>query len=126
MWLINNTKINLERGDITAFKGDAIVNAANTKLILGGGVAGAIRKKGGSSIQKECNKIGPIKLGEAAITKGGNLQSKFVIHAASMHLGGKTTPESLRDSVLNSLQIGAENLIGFGFSQYIHVHVFSV
>ena len=111
MWLVNNTKISLEKGDITVFKGDAIVNAANTKLLLGGGVAGAIRKKGGPSIQEECNELGPIKLGEAAITSGGNLHSKFIIHAASMHLGGKTTPESLRDSVLHSLQVGAENRI---------------
>ncbi|MCG3226157.1 MAG: macro domain-containing protein, partial [Candidatus Heimdallarchaeota archaeon] len=111
MWQIEDTKIHLKRGDITDFEVDAIVNAANTKLILGGGVAGAIRKKGGPSIQNECNEIGPIKLGEAVITLGGNLYAKYVIHAASMHLGGKTTSESLKDSVWNCLRIGAENSI---------------
>jgi O-acetyl-ADP-ribose deacetylase (regulator of RNase III) len=111
MWLVENTRIHLKRGDITDFEGDAIVNAANTKLLLGGGVAGAIRKKGGPSIQRECNEIGPVKLGEAAITSSGNLHSKFVIHAASMHLGGKTTSESLRNTVLSSLRIGAVNKI---------------
>ncbi|NPD87596.1 MAG: macro domain-containing protein [Asgard group archaeon] len=111
MWQIKDTNIQLKRGDITELEVDAIVNAANTKLILGGGVAGAIRKKGGSTIQKECNNIGPVKLGEAVITRGGNLNVKFIIHAASMHLGGRTTAESLKDSVWNSLRIGSENMI---------------
>ncbi|MHA1115637.1 MAG: macro domain-containing protein [Candidatus Heimdallarchaeaceae archaeon] len=105
---INNTKIYLARGDITDFDVDAIVNAANTDLILGGGVAGAIRLKGGPSIQEECNKHGRIPLGGATITNGGNLKAKYVIHAASMHLGGKTTASSLRDSVINSLKIAEQ------------------
>jgi O-acetyl-ADP-ribose deacetylase (regulator of RNase III) len=82
---------------------DAIVNAANNDLQLGGGVAGAIRRKGGPAIQQECNQIGPIEIGGAAITTGGNLKAKYVIHAASMRLGGATTAESLRGSTRNSL-----------------------
>ncbi|MHA1198732.1 MAG: macro domain-containing protein [Candidatus Heimdallarchaeaceae archaeon] len=106
MWKVNDTSITLSQGDITECTLDAIVNAANTKLILGAGVAGAIRIKGGSAIQKECSKIGPIELGEAAITTGGNLKAEYVIHAASMNLGGKTTEKPLRDSLYNSLLIG--------------------
>ncbi|MEE9409584.1 MAG: macro domain-containing protein [Candidatus Heimdallarchaeota archaeon] len=107
MWQISNTKIVLQQGDITEFSGEAIVNAANTSLILGAGVAGAIKKKGGKTIQDECNEIGQIQLGGAAITTGGDLKVRYVIHAASMHLGGKTTEESLRDSLENSLKEGA-------------------
>jgi len=81
-----------------------VVNAANTELVLGAGVAGAIRRSGGPKIQAECSRIGPIPLGEAAITTGGDLQARWVIHAASMGLGGPlTTERSLRDSVRNSL-----------------------
>ena len=96
-------KIILKQGNITEMEVDAIVNAANNDLILGGGVAGAIRRKGGPSIQEECNRIGPIRVGEAAVTGAGNLPAKFVIHAASMALGGRTTEQSLRSSTRNSL-----------------------
>jgi len=88
---------------------DAIVNAANNDLILGGGVAGAIRKKGGDKIQQECNGIGSIPIGQAAITCGGNLKAKYVIHAASMSLGGWTTAQSLKQSTFNSLLKAKEN-----------------
>ena len=96
-------KIILKQGDITEMEVDAIVNAANNDLILGGGVAGAIRRKGGPQIQEECNRIGPIRVGEAAVTGAGNLPARFVIHAASMALGGRTTEPSLRSSTRNSL-----------------------
>jgi O-acetyl-ADP-ribose deacetylase (regulator of RNase III) len=96
-------KIRLSEGDITKAEVDAIVNAANNDLQMGGGVAGAIRRAGGPAIQEECNKIGPIPLGEAAITTGGNLKAKFVIHAASMRLGEETTEENLIASTENSL-----------------------
>lgn len=97
-------KIIVEQGDLTEMDVDAIVNAANNDLILGGGVAGAIRRKGGPSIQQECDKIGPISIGEAAITNGGHLKAKYVIHAASMALRGPlTTAESLVNSTKNSL-----------------------
>jgi O-acetyl-ADP-ribose deacetylase len=102
-------KIKLSQGDITEAGVEAIVNAANNDLILGGGVAGAIRSKGGPSIQRECDAIGPIAVGEAAITGGGRLKTRHVIHAASMRLGGRTTAESLRSSVRNSLRIASEN-----------------
>jgi len=111
MWQIKDTLIHLKRGDITELEVDAIVHAANTRLILGGGVAGAIRKKGGPKIQKECNKLGPVNLGEAVITTGGDLHAKYVIHAASMKLGGKTTAISLKESILNSLKVASENKI---------------
>ena len=94
----------IKQGDITRETTGAIVNAANTDLQLGAGVAGAIRRAGGPEIQKECDRIGTIPLGEAAITTGGNLKARYVIHAASMGLGGPLTTEtSLRDSVKNSL-----------------------
>lgn len=97
-------RIVIKQGDITEEGTDAIVNAANTELLLGSGVAGAIRRAGGAAIQEECNRIGPVPLGEAAVTTGGKLQAKYVIHAASMGLGGPlTTEKSLRDSVRNSL-----------------------
>ena len=96
-------KVAISRGDLTEAATDAIVNAANNDLQLGGGVAGAIRRKGGPAIQAECDRIGSIAIGEAAITGGGQLKSGYVIHAASMQLGGRTTEKSLRDSTRNSL-----------------------
>ncbi|MCI0403778.1 MAG: macro domain-containing protein, partial [Acidobacteria bacterium] len=98
----------IEQGDLTEADVDAIVNAANNDLQLGGGVAGAIGRKGGPAIQEECDRIGPIGIGEAAITTGGNLKARYVIHAASMELGGRTTAESLRASTRNSLARAAE------------------
>ena len=91
------------KGDITDLEVDAIVNAANDDLVLGSGVAGAIRSKGGPRIQEECERIGAIHLGEAAVTTAGNLKAYYVIHAASMKPGGKTTSESLRNATRNSL-----------------------
>jgi len=96
-------RIELTVGDITEVEVDAVVNAANNRLQLGGGVAGAIRRKGGPSIQKECDEIGPIPLGEAAVTGAGWLHAKYVIHAASMALGQETTAENLVASTRNSL-----------------------
>jgi O-acetyl-ADP-ribose deacetylase (regulator of RNase III) len=80
-------------------------------LILGAGVAGAIRSKGGPAIQQECDRIGRIALGEAAVTTGGKLKAKFVIHAASMHLEGRTSEENLRASTRNSLLRGSERKV---------------
>ena len=101
-------RILIQQGDLTQMDTDAIVNAANNDLILGGGVAGAIRRKGGEQIQRECDVIGSIPVGYAAITTGGKLKARFVIHAASMALGGKTTAEALRHSTGHSLRIAAE------------------
>lgn len=99
--------IEILQGDLTEMDTDAIVNAANNDLQLGGGVAGAIRRKGGPQIQKECNEIGTIPVGGAAITSGGNLKARHVIHAASMELGGRTTATALRSSTAHSLRIAA-------------------
>jgi O-acetyl-ADP-ribose deacetylase len=105
------SKVSLRQGDLTEAQVDAIVNAANNDLQLGGGVAGAIRRKGGALIQQECDRIGPIPIGEAAITSGGKLKARYVIHAASMHLGGRTSEKGVRDSTHNSLRRAAENSI---------------
>jgi O-acetyl-ADP-ribose deacetylase (regulator of RNase III) len=101
-------KIMIQQGDLTEMETDAIVNAANNDLLLGGGVAGAIRRKGGDEIQRGCNEIGSIPIGYAAITTGGNLKAKYVIHAASMQLGRNTTAEALRHSTEHALRIAVE------------------
>lgn len=93
------------QGNLVEQEVDAIVNAANNDLQLGGGVAGAIRRAGGSSIQDECDAHGSIRVGEAAITGAGRLRARFVIHAASMSLGGRTTRESLRSSMNATFQL---------------------
>src|ERR1700724_2121804 len=103
-----NDSIVIRQGDLTEMETDAIVNAANNDLILGAGVAGAIRRKGGEEIQKECDAIGSIPVGYAAITSGGKLKAKYVIHAASMQLGGATTAEALRHSTAHALRLAAE------------------
>ena len=102
-------KIGLRQGDLTDADVDAIVNAANNDLMLGGGVAGAIRVKGGPAIQNECDRIGPIALGEAAITGAGRLRARHVIHAASMRLGESTSEKNLRAATRNSLKRADEN-----------------
>ncbi|MFQ5662774.1 MAG: macro domain-containing protein [Terriglobia bacterium] len=101
-------KIVLAQGDLSEAGVDAIVNAANNDLQLGGGVAGAIRRKGGPAIQQECDRIGRIAIGEAAVTTGGKLKARYVIHAASMQLGGRTTAQSLRASTRNALARAVE------------------
>src|SRR5579862_8212238 len=101
-------RIEIRQGDITDFDVDAIVNAANNDLQLGGGLAGAIRRKGGPRIQAECDEIGAIPVGGAAITSGGNLKARHVIHAASMQLGGSTTAQALRTSTAHALRIAAQ------------------
>src|SRR5436309_6321938 len=98
----------IQQGDLTEMDTDAIVNAANNDLMLGAGVAGAIRRKGGEEIQRECDAIGSIPVGYAAITSGGRLKAKHVIHAASMSLGGPTTAETLRRSTAHALRIAAD------------------
>lgn len=102
-------KIEILQGDLTVMNTDAIVNAANNELQLGGGVAGAIRRKGGPAIQTECDEIGTIPVGGAAITGGGKLKTRHVIHAASMQLGGQTSAHPLQSSTAHSLRIAAKN-----------------
>lgn len=99
--------IRVARGDITTYAGSAIVNAANNHLLLGAGVAGAIARRGGPSIQAECDRHGPIRVGEAAITGAGNLPCRHVIHAAAM--GDEPVSErSIRDATSSSLRLAAE------------------
>jgi O-acetyl-ADP-ribose deacetylase (regulator of RNase III) len=100
--------IHVSVGDLTESDADAIVNAANNDLILGGGVAGAIRRKGGEAIQRECDAVGSIPIGGAAIAGGGNLKARHVIHAASMQLGGAATAQALRTSTAHSFRIASE------------------
>ena len=91
-------------GDITDLSTDAIVNAANNHLVMGSGVAGAIKKKGGRIIEDEAVKKGPVPIGEAVWTTAGNLKAKYVIHAAGMGRDLKTNATYIKDSTLNSLK----------------------
>jgi O-acetyl-ADP-ribose deacetylase (regulator of RNase III) len=102
----NNVLFKIVEGDITDLDVDAIVNPANVDLILGGGVAGAIRMKGGPAIQQEASKLAPIETGEAIITTGGNLKARYVIHAAGPIYEEYTRSKAamlLENAVLNSL-----------------------
>jgi O-acetyl-ADP-ribose deacetylase (regulator of RNase III) len=101
-------RIVLREGDITEEDVDAIVNAANSHLVLGAGVAGAIRRKGGPQIQAECDAIGPIEVGDAAVTGAGDLPARWVIHAAGMPPGGSATESSVHASVRRSLELARE------------------
>lgn len=107
-WSFNNRKIELITGNIALVDADAIVNAANKSLVLGGGVAGAIRQYGGPSIQEECNSLGPIEVGEAVMTSGGNLKADYVIHAAGPVYGEGDEDVKLKNATLNSLEIAAK------------------
>jgi O-acetyl-ADP-ribose deacetylase (regulator of RNase III) len=106
---IKNKILQLIEGDITEMQTDAIVNAANERLVLGGGVAGAIRTKGGPEIQKQCNKIGGTFVGGAVITSAGNLKAKHVIHAVGPRMGEGNENKKLRNATLNSLKLADEN-----------------
>ncbi len=106
---IGNSTLELVEADITEMQTDCIVNAANANLILGGGVAGAIRKKGGPKIQKECDKIGGTFVGGTAITTAGNLKAKYVIHAVGPRMGEGNEDEKLKNATLNSLKLADEN-----------------
>jgi len=102
-------RIVLLEGDITAQAVDAIVNAANSALVLGSGVAGAIRSKGGPAIQAECDRHGPIAVGEVALTGAGQLPARFVIHAAGMAPGGAASEASVRGSLRAALRLAREH-----------------
>lgn len=101
--------LELVEGDITEMDTDAIVNAANAQLVLGGGVAGAIRRKGGPAIQAECDKIGGTFVGGAVMTTGGRLKARHVIHAVGPRMGEGDEDEKLRNATLNSLRVADEN-----------------
>jgi len=108
---IINSTLELVEGDITKQEVDAIVNAANTRLLGGGGVDGAIHQAGGPAILEECKKIGGCPTGEAEITTGGNLPAKHVIHTVGpvWHDGSRKEPELLRNAYKNSLMQAEEN-----------------
>jgi len=101
--------VSVHQGDLTAWVVDAIVNAANNDLILGSGLAGAIARRGGPSIQAECQAHGSIEVGQAAITGAGDLPAKFIIHQASMGVGKRVTEQSLRSSTVAAFQLAEDN-----------------
>jgi O-acetyl-ADP-ribose deacetylase (regulator of RNase III) len=113
-------EIEVRQADITKLEVDAITNAANTDLRHGGGVAGAIVRAGGRSIQDESDRVAPIDLGGAVATGAGELPARWVIHAATMHLGGPTSAEIIRSATASTLdladEVGARSLglVAFG------------
>jgi O-acetyl-ADP-ribose deacetylase (regulator of RNase III) len=113
-------EIEVHEGDITGLEVDAIANAANTDLRHGGGVAGAISRAGGPSIQAESDRAAPIELGEAVATDAGELPARWVIHAATMRLGGPTSAEAIRSATASALRVADElgarslGLVAFG------------
>ena len=106
--------------DITTLEVDAIANAANTELRHGGGVAGAISRAAGPEVQRESSRKAPIGLGEAVETTAGELPARWVIHAATMELGGPTSAELIRQATASTLrkadELGARSLalVAFG------------
>lgn len=106
-----NSKIKLVQGDITELKVDAIVNAANNRLAGGSGVNGAIHRRGGPEVLKECKKLGGCPTGEARIATAGKLPSKYVIHTVGpIYKGGKHNEEELlSNAYYNSLKLAVEN-----------------
>jgi len=110
--IIGDKAIELVQGDLTELAVDAIVNAANAQLILGAGVAGAIRTKGGPSIQEECDRIGGTTVGQAVATGAGNLEARYVIHAVGPRMGEGDEDEKLRQATWNSLLRATEKGLG--------------
>ena len=113
-------EIEVQQADITRLEVDAIANAANTDLRHGGGVAGAISRAGGPSLQAESDERAPIGLGEAVETTAGEMPCRWVIHAATMELGGPTSAEIIRTATASTLakadELGATSLalVAFG------------
>jgi O-acetyl-ADP-ribose deacetylase (regulator of RNase III) len=101
---VGQTDIILERGDITEYEVDAIVNAANNQLSMGAGVASAIKRKGGTIVEEEAMRQGPIEVGEVVVTTAGNLPANYVIHAAVMGPDLRADPEHVRQATTNALR----------------------
>ncbi|MFZ1082578.1 MAG: macro domain-containing protein [Candidatus Kryptoniota bacterium] len=97
------------KGDIAEYEGDAIVNAANNNFWMGGGVAGAIKRKGGTSIEQEAMQLGPKPVGEAVITGAGKLKTKFVIHAAVMGQDLQTDSSKILSGTRSALRLAESN-----------------
>jgi O-acetyl-ADP-ribose deacetylase len=95
-------------GDVTKLEVDAIANAANTQLMHGGGVAGAISRAGGPSVQAESDEKAPIGLGEAVATGAGDMPARWVIHAATMELGGPTSGPIIEQATRSTLAVAEE------------------
>jgi len=110
---INNTTVELVKGNITKQETGAIVNAANTSLLGGGGVDGAIHRAGGPKILEECKKLGGCPTGEARITTGGNLKASYVIHTVGpvYSRGDKHEQELLENAYRNSLLLAEKHRI---------------
>lgn len=109
--LINNIEITVTKGDITESKAQAIVNAANNQFQMGGGVALAIKKKGGQSIEDAAKAKGPVEVGESIITQAGSLSARYVIHAATMTMDFKTDYEIIRQATCSALTCAQDNNI---------------
>src|SRR5436309_14928576 len=113
-------EVEVQQADITKLEVDAIANAANTALKHGGGVAGAIARAGGRAVQDESDELAPIELGEAVATSAGEMPASWVIHAATMHLGGPTSAEIVRAATASTLakadELGGRSLglVAFG------------
>ncbi|MHA2141033.1 MAG: macro domain-containing protein [Candidatus Thorarchaeota archaeon] len=105
---VGGVLIRTHLGDITELGVDAIINAANSDLWMGSGVAGAIKAKGGVEIEHQAIALGPIKPGEAVMTTGGKLPARHVIHCAGMPPGGNATYWNVRSSVTSALDIACE------------------
>jgi O-acetyl-ADP-ribose deacetylase (regulator of RNase III) len=105
---MSSVKIEITKGDITELTCDAIVNAANDRLWMGSGVAGAIRRKGGQEIEREAIIAGPIGLGEAIATTAGSLKAKHVIHAAGMGQDLTTSEDLIRKSTESAMRVAEE------------------
>ena len=123
---LEGTQLDLISGDITDLDVDAVVNAANEELQLGTGVAGAIREKGGPSIQEECDRIGGTPVGTAVLTGGGNLKARHVIHAVGPKMGEGDEDRKLQSAIraclaladrhgLRSIALPALSSGSFGF-----------
>jgi len=108
---IKDVEILITKGDITESDTEAIVNAANNKFFMGGGVAGAIKRKGGQVIEDEAVKKGPVEVGESVLTSAGSLSVKYVIHAATMKMDFKTDEEIIRKATHSALKCAQENNI---------------
>ncbi|MGD0232425.1 MAG: macro domain-containing protein [Syntrophorhabdales bacterium] len=106
--VLHATRVRVIRGDLTEAPVDAIVNAANSHLQHGGGVAGAIVRKGGAIIQEESDRIGYVPVGESAVTTAGKLPAKYVIHTVGPRWGEGDEEAKLRSAVRNTLKVAEE------------------